>query len=443
MRASGSTTSLPILILTTETSQDKRDQGRAAGGTGWIVKPFDPEKLISRHPPRRPLSQALAQKGRAEHERPRRLQGDLFRGMLGALDRARGAVRGHRGGRPLDATGSTPCSAPSIRSRAAAGRSALRRWSRSPMPTRRCSTRSATGAVAADRAGHRRCASAPTTSSPTSSPRRAPGDATRRRLWRRREGAVRRADRGEQSDRRSTNRRWKSSTSTSRRSRSISAATARAAASDCLRHRRRSPMSREPLGNPLHAAQRTLCARQRSAAAVPRTGDAGRDHVKARASTSCPRSPISSRSASIAPGKSRWFRPTRHRSGDPRGVRVRRRQLRPRDRDGSADARRIGGAGQRLSSACGCPADAAIGCARAGRRQRRALELCRSRREAPPAPKAAPVAALAGDRRPTLERSSEPDDRRDRTRATAATACSRSASISTRSTASSTWWANW
>ena len=33
--------------LTTETSQDKRDQGKAAGGTGWIVKPFDPEKLIS------------------------------------------------------------------------------------------------------------------------------------------------------------------------------------------------------------------------------------------------------------------------------------------------------------------------------------------------------------------------------------------------------------
>ena len=47
VRASGSYQSLPILILTTETSQDKRDQGRAAGGTGWIVKPFDPEKLIS------------------------------------------------------------------------------------------------------------------------------------------------------------------------------------------------------------------------------------------------------------------------------------------------------------------------------------------------------------------------------------------------------------
>ena len=47
VRASGQYQSLPILILTTETSQDKRDQGKAAGGTGWIVKPFDPEKLIS------------------------------------------------------------------------------------------------------------------------------------------------------------------------------------------------------------------------------------------------------------------------------------------------------------------------------------------------------------------------------------------------------------
>ena len=47
VRSSGRFHSLPILILTTETSQDKRDQGRAAGGTGWIVKPFDPDKLIS------------------------------------------------------------------------------------------------------------------------------------------------------------------------------------------------------------------------------------------------------------------------------------------------------------------------------------------------------------------------------------------------------------
>lgn len=47
VRATGAHQSLPILILTTETSQEKRDEGRAAGGTGWIVKPFDPEKLIS------------------------------------------------------------------------------------------------------------------------------------------------------------------------------------------------------------------------------------------------------------------------------------------------------------------------------------------------------------------------------------------------------------
>ena len=37
----------PILVLTTESDQAKRDRARAAGATGWIVKPFDPEKLIS------------------------------------------------------------------------------------------------------------------------------------------------------------------------------------------------------------------------------------------------------------------------------------------------------------------------------------------------------------------------------------------------------------
>ena len=47
VRASGKHNSLPILILTTETSQEKRDLGKAAGGTGWIVKPFEPEKLIA------------------------------------------------------------------------------------------------------------------------------------------------------------------------------------------------------------------------------------------------------------------------------------------------------------------------------------------------------------------------------------------------------------
>jgi two-component system chemotaxis response regulator CheY len=36
----------PILMLTTESSDAMKSQGRAAGATGWIVKPFDPQKLI-------------------------------------------------------------------------------------------------------------------------------------------------------------------------------------------------------------------------------------------------------------------------------------------------------------------------------------------------------------------------------------------------------------
>ena len=36
----------PILILTTESSDQMKQAGRAAGATGWIVKPFDPAKLI-------------------------------------------------------------------------------------------------------------------------------------------------------------------------------------------------------------------------------------------------------------------------------------------------------------------------------------------------------------------------------------------------------------
>lgn len=37
----------PILMLTTESSQEKKMEGKTAGATGWIVKPFDPEKLLS------------------------------------------------------------------------------------------------------------------------------------------------------------------------------------------------------------------------------------------------------------------------------------------------------------------------------------------------------------------------------------------------------------
>ena len=37
----------PILCLTTESSGDMKTKGKEAGATGWIVKPFSPEKLLS------------------------------------------------------------------------------------------------------------------------------------------------------------------------------------------------------------------------------------------------------------------------------------------------------------------------------------------------------------------------------------------------------------
>lgn len=37
---------IPILILTTESSDQMKQAGRAAGATGWLVKPFDPAKLV-------------------------------------------------------------------------------------------------------------------------------------------------------------------------------------------------------------------------------------------------------------------------------------------------------------------------------------------------------------------------------------------------------------
>ena len=36
----------PILMLTTEGDASKKQQGKDAGATGWIVKPFNPEKLV-------------------------------------------------------------------------------------------------------------------------------------------------------------------------------------------------------------------------------------------------------------------------------------------------------------------------------------------------------------------------------------------------------------
>ena len=37
--------SVPILMLTTESSEEAKERGRAAGATGWITKPFDPAQL--------------------------------------------------------------------------------------------------------------------------------------------------------------------------------------------------------------------------------------------------------------------------------------------------------------------------------------------------------------------------------------------------------------
>ncbi len=37
----------PILMLTTESSGDKKMEGKAAGATGWIVKPFNPDQLLA------------------------------------------------------------------------------------------------------------------------------------------------------------------------------------------------------------------------------------------------------------------------------------------------------------------------------------------------------------------------------------------------------------
>ena len=37
----------PLLLLTTESSGDKKMAGKQAGATGWLVKPFNPDKLLA------------------------------------------------------------------------------------------------------------------------------------------------------------------------------------------------------------------------------------------------------------------------------------------------------------------------------------------------------------------------------------------------------------
>jgi len=47
LRASALHADRPILVLTTESSDEKKQRARQAGATGWIVKPFDAEKLTT------------------------------------------------------------------------------------------------------------------------------------------------------------------------------------------------------------------------------------------------------------------------------------------------------------------------------------------------------------------------------------------------------------
>jgi two-component system, chemotaxis family, chemotaxis protein CheY len=45
LRAMPSYQKVPILMLTTESGDEMKSKGRAAGANGWLVKPFDPQKL--------------------------------------------------------------------------------------------------------------------------------------------------------------------------------------------------------------------------------------------------------------------------------------------------------------------------------------------------------------------------------------------------------------
>ena len=38
---------IPIIMLTTESQAEKKQEGKQAGATGWIVKPFKPEQLLA------------------------------------------------------------------------------------------------------------------------------------------------------------------------------------------------------------------------------------------------------------------------------------------------------------------------------------------------------------------------------------------------------------
>ena len=46
VRKEGPNRAVPILVLSTESHIEKKNRARSAGATGWIIKPFDPVKLV-------------------------------------------------------------------------------------------------------------------------------------------------------------------------------------------------------------------------------------------------------------------------------------------------------------------------------------------------------------------------------------------------------------
>ncbi len=47
LRALASYRLVPLLLLTTESSPERKQQGKQAGATGWMVKPFNPDQLLA------------------------------------------------------------------------------------------------------------------------------------------------------------------------------------------------------------------------------------------------------------------------------------------------------------------------------------------------------------------------------------------------------------
>lgn len=47
LRANHAHKFIPIIMLTTESQDSKKQEGRSAGATGWIIKPFKPEQLLA------------------------------------------------------------------------------------------------------------------------------------------------------------------------------------------------------------------------------------------------------------------------------------------------------------------------------------------------------------------------------------------------------------